>query len=492
MSLYISDPIHQPMSSSNKTLTYLAWLGILAATVTLAVYAYLGIFTRYMADDYCLLVDLKFGDLFTNSWEKYLFKSNRFSNLFVLGFWELFPHNIAIVPALHIMLWVGGLYWLIHELNRLFNLNLNVPLLFMTAELLALFSFFTAPNVFQILYWRPGQVSYLTPVVCFTLVAAWLVQLIRLRRVSLWTAALFTFLAFFIGGLSETLGALHIAILSFVIAGVFFFDKTVRRKPALTLLFALLIGAFVALLVMLLSPANAMRINPEKAVPTPLDVLFRALEYSLLFLRISISTLPIPLTALLVMTSLLAYLYFVNQPRGRLDARFGWMFIIIPLVMYALIFASFAPSAYGQSYPVERVRFPAHFILTLSLAALGICAGYVLSYVKFPAFLRLVALGGAVVSLLYPLWMMRQPLATYEFRRLFALRWDEREAMIYDFKANGELDMTIPALDGYEGTKELDIRPNFWVNQCAAQYYGVHSITAISVEEEDVQHFFSE
>ena len=156
-------------SFDNKTLVYLAWFGVIAVTAILAVYAYLGFFSRYMADDYCLLVDLKFGDIFTNSLNKYIAKSNRFSNLFVLGFWEIFPHNIAIVPALHIILWVFGLYWLLKELNKTFNVKLPLPIVLLSAELLALFSFFTAPNVFQILYWRPGQVSYLTPIVLLPL-----------------------------------------------------------------------------------------------------------------------------------------------------------------------------------------------------------------------------------------------------------------------------------------------------------------------------------
>ena len=141
---------------------------------------------------------------------------------------------------------------------------------------------------------------------------------------------------------------------------------------------------------------------------------------------------------------------------------------------------------------MERVRFPAHFILTVAFTSLGICAGYVLSYVKLPTFTRYAVAALAFIALLYPFWMMRQPLATYEFRRLFALRWDEREQMIYDYKAEGQTDIVIPALDGYEGTKELDVRPFFWVNGCAAQVYDVHSITAISVEEEDVLNFFSQ
>lgn len=480
------------MHSTKKTFTYLAWLGVIAAGVTLSVYAYLGIFSRYMGDDYCLLLDVNAGNIFVSSLNKYLFKSNRFSNLFVLGFWELFPKNLSFVPALHILLWVGGLYWLFSELSKLFDLKLNLPARLLTAELLALFSFFTAPNVFQILYWRPGQVSYLTPIVMFVLVAAWLVRLVRLNKASIFLAVLFAFLAFFIGGLSETLGALHISILALVIVLVYFFDKSPRRKPALTLLIALLIGAVIALLVMFASPANEVRINDENGSPAFSTVLIRNLGFSLLFLRIAVSTLPLPVAALLAITGLTAYVFFSEREKQSLAPRFYWVFLLIPLLTYALIFASFAPSAYGQSYPVERVRFPAHYILSMALVSLGICAGYVLSFVKFPAFVRMIAVAFAALVLLYPFWMMRQPLSTYEFRRLFALRFDEREVMIEEFKANGETDLIIPALDGYEGTKELDARPYFWVNQCAAQYYGVNSITANSVEEEDVLYYFSE
>lgn len=480
------------MSSSKKILTYLFWFGAVAVTFTLAVYAYLGIFTRYMADDYCLLVALKSNNVLVSSWNKYLFSSNRFSNLFVLGFWELFPKNIEFVPALHVILWVAGLYWLLTELDKLFDLKLELPIRLFITEVMALFSFFTAPNVFQVLYWRPGQVTYLTPIVLFTFVTAWLTRIIRLQKVSIPLAILFAFIAFFIGGLSETLGAMHMAVLSFAIAGVFLLDKSPRRNPALTLLIALFIGGLAALLAMLFSPANSMRINPDIATPTPLEVILRALHYTRTFLQISIHTIPVPLTALTVISILLSYLFFADHQKEKWNLRFAWVFLLIPILTYGLIFASFAPSAYGQSYPVERVRFPAHFILTLAVTSLGICLGYVLSYIKLPAFTRYAVAAFAFVALLYPFWMIRQPLSTYEFRRLFALRWDERVTMIDNFKAQGEQDITIPALDGYEGTKELDIRPSFWVNQCAAQVYGVHSITAISVEEEDVLNFFSQ
>ncbi len=480
------------MSSSNKSLIHLAWFGILAMTAALAVYAYLGIFTRYMGDDYCLLAQVKFGDIFTNSWNKYLLKSNRFSNLFVLGFWELFPRNIAFVPALHILLWGTGLYWLSAELNETLEKKLGAPVRLLAVEAVILFSFFTTPNLFQVLYWRPGQVSYLTPIVFFTLLTAWMVRLVRLQKVSTPMPALFAFLAFFIGGLSETLGALHISILTIAIACVYYFDTSARRKPALTLMTAMLIGALAALLAMFISPANEFRINDENGSPSVMTVFIRDVNFSFLFLRIAVTNLPLPLFMLLAISSLFSHQFFLDKGAEKIEPRFYWMFILIPVLLYGLIFATFAPSAYGQSYPLERVRFPAYFLLMVAIMALGICAGYVLSFIKFPVVVKNAALVLAFLALLYPLWMTRLPLSTYEERRLFALRWDEREQMIYDMKTSGEQDLTIPALDGYEGVKELDVRPFFWLNACAAQLYDVHSISAISVEEEDVLYYFSE
>lgn len=480
------------MLSTKKSLTYLAWFGVFAMTTVLAVYAYIGIFTRYTGDDYCLLAQVKFGDIFLNSWNKYLFKSNRFSNLFVMGFWELFPHNIAFVPALHILLWGTGLYWLLTELDKTLETKVETPVRLLVTEAVILFSFFTTPNLFQVLYWRPGQVSYLTPIVFFALLSAWMVRLVRLQKTSFPMVPLFAFLAFFIGGLSETLGALHISILTIAIAYVYYFDTSARRKPALTLITAMLVGALVALLAMFISPANEFRINDENGPPSMITVLIRDVKFSFLFLRISITNLPLPLFMLLAISSLFSYQYFFDKRTEKIEPRFYSIFLLILVLLYGLIFAAFAPSAYGQSYPLERVRFPAYFLLMLAIMALGICIGYVLSFMKLPVFVKNAAVVLAFLAFLYPFWIMRQPLSVYENRRLFALRWDEREQMIYDMKADGEQDLIIPALDGYEGVKELDVRPFFWLNACAAQLYDVHSISAISVEEEDVLYYFSE
>jgi hypothetical protein len=450
-----------------------------------------------MADDYCLLVSLYSADVFTASWNKYLFTSNRFSNLFIIGFWELFPQNTAFVPALHIILWILGLSWLFYELKRFFKLHLNFSILLLLAELIILFTFYTAPNVFQVLYWRPGQVTYLTPLVLFSFASAWLVSLVNSqaqRNLKLYIP-LFVLISFFIGGLSETINTFHLSLLSLVAVTVFVFETSQRRKKiALALLLSLFAGTFSALLAMFFAPANALRINPENSSPNLFEVISRSWEYTYAFLLGAFKALPTPYLAFIAITVSLAYLFFLKNQTAKWNRQFAWVFLFVPILTYLLIFATFAPSAYGQSYPVERVRFAGHFILTCSLISLSVCFGYYLSSLKISAlkFTNTIALLLAITALLYPFWMIRQPLQTYEFRRLWAKHWDERQTMIYTATQNGETDIFIPALDGYEGTKELDAFPTFWANQCAAQYYGVKSITTFSLEEENVLDFFSE
>jgi hypothetical protein len=302
---------------------------------------------------------------------------------------------------------------------------------------------------------------------------------------------LLVLISFFIGGLSETISALHVVILFLIIVAGYFVETSPRRTFIITLLAALFIGTFAALLAMFFSPANALRINSENAAPSIIEVLLRSLDYTYAFLLGSFKSLPTPFIAFTATFVLLSYLFFVQSEIKTWNVRFAWIFIIIPIVTYGLIFTAFAPSAYGQSYPVERVRFPAHYILNIALIILSVSFGYMLSFIKSSNFAKYAALVLTFFVLLYPFWVMRVPLQTYENRRLWSKRWDERQIMIYNAVSNGETDLIIPGLDGYEGTKELDAFPNYWANKCAANYYGVNSITTFSIKG-NVLDFFSE
>lgn len=470
--------------STQRITNMILWLGILAATFALAVYMYIGLFTRYLSDDYCLLIDLQSGNLLTASWEKYLFSSNRFSNLFVLGFWELLgSNNIAYIPALLIILWVAGLFLLFNELNQLYDLKLKFPVILLLAELLVIFTFYTTPSLFQSVYWRSGQVTYFTPLVFFALLAAWLTRIIRLNRFTYMHVVPFIFISFFIGGLSETIGAFYIAALLLAITGVFFFDKSPRRKSALTLLTATLIGALAAILAMLFSPANALRISADSPPPGFIELISRSLGYAGAFIISSLRTLPTPSFFTALISILLSYTFFIDRVEKKIHSRLWLVFVLISLIAYGLLVAIVAPSAYGQSYPVERVRFPAHFVLTSALISLGICFGYYLSQIRLPNITRGFAVALLALSVLYPFWTSRQYMAQIPYMREWSAYWDWRVTYIEDLKSQGQTELRIPALSGFFNTKELDIRENFWVNQCAAQYYGVDSISAVSAPD---------
>jgi hypothetical protein len=159
----------------------------------------------------------------------------------------------------------------------------------------------------------------------------------------------------------------------------------------------------------------------------------------------------------------------------------------VPLVQYLLVAASFAPSAYGESYPAERAQIIGRVVMTTTLlvegALLGIlCASYSASFARRE---WLFLLGGLTLLLLafYPLRAGLSMLAEVPDYRERTTIWDRRESEIYDSVAAGERDLVVRYLPTREGIKELDATTKHWVNQCAAQYYGVDSIRSVPMGE---------
>jgi heme exporter protein D len=170
--------------------------------------------------------------------------------------------------------------------------------------------------------------------------------------------------------------------------------------------------------------------------------------------------------------------------------------LIAPLVLALLIAAGFSPSAYGQSFPVDRARFFANYLLSATLMLEGAFLGVWLSQIKWPVFHSIYALGATVLVLLvlavYPLRAGLQVLQNVPAYRARALLWDKRDAIIRAQVVQGETDLVIIQFDGVDGTKELDVSAAHWANGCAAQYYDVKSIRAIPIPPEFMGEYFGE
>ena len=98
-----------------------AAVGVSIATelMVLGVLSYLGTFTRYLADDYCEMLIVRSGPLFSAVFQNYMSgrirAANRFSHLLFVGWSDMLgTYNVQFLPALMILIWLLGLTWSIY------------------------------------------------------------------------------------------------------------------------------------------------------------------------------------------------------------------------------------------------------------------------------------------------------------------------------------------------------------------------------------------
>ena len=480
-------------STSKSTFNFFSfslWLTAAFSGFALAIYAYLGTFSRHLADDYCA-VDFIKKNFFNALWVNYTNVSDRFSNFMLISLSEfLGARSVAVLPALMIILWVIGIAWLLYEASRLFNGQAwNRPIILTLTLLLVFFALLQAPNRFQILYWRSSMATHFAPLVLMPYLASSILRSIftaEKKPTDHWVYPLLFLTSFLIGGFSEPTALVMVSLLSLGIFSTWFWMKRTTRGAALTLLSVSFAGAVLALMVMAVSPANSFRL--DNAVPPTIPVLFsRAFRYGFEFIFNSFRTLPLPTFFTALMPFLIFY-HLYSPPTLELTAakrkQTQLMLAVVPVLSYLLIVASFLPSVYGQSFPVERARFAGQVCLVAGLmietSMLGsLFAQYrsqIVSALKF----KLVSVILLAVTALYPLRAMWITLGDIPEYRDRAKAWDMREAQIYEAREQGKTKLIIIQFDGLEGVKELDVNANHWVNRCAAKYYKVDSIRAIT------------
>jgi Family of unknown function (DUF6056) len=459
-----------------------------SALTALGIFAYLGTFTRFLADDYCDTMLVTSGSVLGALLNRYLTVSDRYSNLLFDALSEfLAPRNVQVLPPVMILLWTLGLIWLVREIRQLAGFQWPVLLDICLGGLLGFFAVFEAPNRFQTIYWRSAMATHFAPLVYLIALGAFLLLQIRKtggRRPALWMGVLCFLLAFFGSGFSEPPAAMLVVASSLAFAGVWIWYRGPRRSSALILLASTFAGGLAALLVMKFAPANSFRVGSlHPDFPTLIRL---TLVGTFQFIQDSLATLPVPTLVSFMMPLLLFYGLYSNAPTPGLSARSRWILLLLifatPLLMYLMIAASFAPSIYGQSYPVERARFAGRFMLTSACIVEGVFFGVLIAQwrqLSGRSILANIALSLLVISAFYPFragWTTLQAnLSNYQ---QWSSAWDARQGQILAEKAQGKQDIVVPQLPGIAQIKELDTRPNFWVNRCAANFYGVNSISA--------------
>jgi hypothetical protein len=460
----------------------------------LAFLMYIGTFTRHWADDFCyVVVSESSSNIFEAIQVIYTSWSNRYANVLLVGAVNLFDRPaIRFFPALMIALMASCLYLAIsqvakftgHRFSPLIGLNL--------AFLLTFFSILQAPNRFQSVYWLMGLVTYFAPLVMISGMSALIFWAIRSRpeKRTRWMAlSLLAALAFLSGGLSETTLAFQVTFFGIALVFCFLFLRDEQKKYGLLFSGTALVVSLAALLVVFLSPGNAVRLEkiPESQFSfSTIPLIFR---FAWDFVWNSARSFVIPTIISVLSAFGIAFGASLNNDRQTpqpVDLGFWGALILAPLVAYILIASLVAPSVYvyGQfGYPEPRALFPARFVLALALMAEGFLFGRLaarafLARSAFQASSGMIAASAAliVVTSLYPIWFLQKEIQALPRVQGYAQQWDERNSFLLEQQQQGNLDIVLDGIQPPGGLIELRQDPNFWVNRCVADFYDLNSI----------------
>lgn len=142
--------------------------------------------------------------------------------------------------------------------------------------------------------------------------------------------------------------------------------------------------------------------------------------------------------------------------------------------------SAFRPPAYPQMRTYLENNLWVSLILLVGGGALGVVLawrmkiGNSIAVLLVPLLLPALLIGGRFASEV-PLLHQR------------AMLWDGREAQIEELTRAGQTQLVVPAMNSLSGILELSDNAGFWVNRCAATYYGVETISAVEPVLDPVQ-----
>lgn len=482
-------------------LQYGLWICIFAFWFAVSLYTRLGVYSRYMSDDYCETSRvMSSSNPLSAVTERYISDfwpraSMRYSNLFFVGVSEMLGENAMqiTIPSL-ILLWVVGLTLSMRELRKFLDLALPIQVDLFAGGFLAFFTILLSPNPFQTFYWRSAAMTHFAPLVFASFLAALLLRSARtLQKHSPVLYGVVFFTTFVIAGFSEPPATVMVTVFGLIIVAAYLWDRSSNKAQKLALVTSALLGAVAGIIAMLASPAITPVDGAEKT--GIVTVLLNSFIYSFQFLLDAVKSSPLPFGIIFTLALLAAWLY--SEPKDVNKKSLVIQLMVLPFLLWVLIASSFAPSVFGQGYPVERARLLGIVLSVGATAILGVLLGRLASAWKALSWsdtlqwtaLVLFFLIGTVYPLRRALVLYSETIPEYSLRAEY---WDAREMMIKDQAASGEMDIVIPGFEGIYGVKELDSRPDFWFNRCAADIYGVNSIRTISYDPADLEKLLGE
>lgn len=447
------------------------------ANTVILFHVYLGSFLRLMGDDYCTVYYANRFGILRSAWYWYLNWAGVYARSLtnVILVWASEHRTFwFIVPGI-LLIWFLASGFVISLLLRneiiskdksWFSFYLAAALIFATL--------LVSPKYTQSVHWWAGMNAYLTPLVFNTIyVAVFLVFRRKPRNnqmILIWSLASF-FIAFIVGGFSETFTPILLTFLAFVIGLRFIMRQITVNHPDFFFLTAGIFGALLALVTMVAAPGNAVRQANYLVHPSMIAILQISLKGYFAFLH-TIFTSPEKLSGLtgVFLGSAWLGLYSINEKKPL-----AWYPLAILALGAAFIFFCFPPAAYGMlEVPPDRALFIPVYILVISIINAGYVSGKWASFQwrEHGRVLKLWMSLAVAILMSFSAWNASSTL--YNSRHIyteFAQLWDSVDRQILQAKVMGETSASIPWLYNWTNLEMPNNNPKYWVTICITKYY---------------------
>ena len=426
------------------------------ALAALAVFAWRGWYSRYLTDDYCtssLLRTLGFFEAM--AWHRANW-SGRFSYFPLKAAFEyLGPWTTRITPTLMILLFIGV------TLLTLRILNARTPKLAATATA-ATFVFAlmdSSPSLTNIggsLYWETGSVTYLPPLMLYTLWMSLFSPALRPRTAYVASAVLM----FVAGGFSET----SLAAQGAFTGGALLVALLLRERHAARVAAAGLAASLVALGVVASAPGNAVRAEIDAAPRTPIDTIIECLRLANEFIGTylfadGLAVLPLALLAF-------ALAIRIRRPEPKVA-------LAIAAAALCGYLGAFLPAAWLlRGGPPERSLDIPNYFMIVSIVACAFAAGLRAGPLTRRGRTALAVV--ALALLVAPVLSIRENLETMPRIRKIAMQADDADRVLRASHGRA-VALHAPWAVSHRIFSEDH---EHWSNRCVARFYGLQSFRA--------------
>jgi hypothetical protein len=443
-------------------------------------HAVVGGFTRMVADDYSVGGQVKTkGYLEGISYRYFQGGNGRYAYSVVsLALARLPSSFFPFLTGIVITVYLLAATLLFHRLLTLPPSLFGWSVAFVTVGSLIGASFISAPNLFQVLYWKIGTINYTYPVIFFL----FYLYYILVKKQKAENSRLFIIPAFLIPFLNGAFNEALLAVQTTVLAlwGAYEWQRN-RNTLNFRMLVAGLSGSLLSLMLVLFSPATAHR---QSSFPTA-----NTLNLSQIMTKTWGLSIHFIISVLDRYTLLTMYIFLVGAILGiyglgkTIFPKSGTTKTVIRILIFGLIsllliIGTFATGVVGLGIEIpDRTKLIPLLVLLSGLMLQGLLVGAWLHDIS-PNSTKLSTWLMVPVTCLAAWLFINAALANFshiEYLREFAHQWDERDAYI---KQAADANLRVDALDyaNNGGLNELRHYPEHWVNLGAAKYYGKESI----------------